>query len=72
VDDPSWDTLIALEGPLADRQCAIAKNHALADFVVALPKCDPIDEPMDASVAMELSSGEATLAGVVALLPSKK
>jgi len=35
--DPSWDTLLALDGKVADRQRAFAKNHPLADFLRALP-----------------------------------
>jgi hypothetical protein len=35
--DPSWDTLLALDGEIADRQRAFAKNHRLADFLIALP-----------------------------------
>jgi len=35
--DPSWDTLLALDGKVADRQRAFAKNHRLADFLLALP-----------------------------------
>lgn len=36
--DHSWDTLVALEGPLTDRQKAYARNHPVGDFVAALPK----------------------------------
>jgi len=36
--DRSWDTLVALEGPLTDRQKAYARNHPIGDFVAALPK----------------------------------
>src|SRR5688500_16044445 len=35
--DRCWDTVVTLEGPLVDRQRAIAANHPLADFVAALP-----------------------------------
>jgi hypothetical protein len=35
--DRSWDTVLVLEGPLRDRQRAIALNHPLGDFVQALP-----------------------------------
>lgn len=35
--DRSWDTLLVLDGTLADRQRAFARNHPLADFVAALP-----------------------------------
>jgi hypothetical protein len=35
--DPSWDTLLALDGEVADRQRAFAKNHPLAKFLLALP-----------------------------------
>src|SRR5262249_39635026 len=35
--DPSWDTLLALDGQVAERQRAFAKNHRLADFLLALP-----------------------------------
>ena len=35
--DPSWDTLLALDGEVAERQRAFAKNHRLADFLLALP-----------------------------------
>ncbi len=35
--DNSWDTSVVLEGPLVDRQNAIAANRPLADFVESLP-----------------------------------
>jgi hypothetical protein len=35
--DRCWDTVIALDGELTDRTNAIAANHALADFIAALP-----------------------------------
>ena len=35
--DPSWDTLLALDGGVVERQRAFAKNHRLADFLLALP-----------------------------------
>ena len=35
--DPSWDTLLALDGEVVDRQRGFAKNHRLADFLLALP-----------------------------------
>ncbi|MHB1422390.1 MAG: phospholipase D family protein [Gemmataceae bacterium] len=35
--DPSWDTMLCLEGPLRDRVNAFAQNHPLGDFVSALP-----------------------------------
>jgi hypothetical protein len=35
--DRCWDTVLALEGLLHDRQNAFAVNHPLADFVKALP-----------------------------------
>ncbi|TMI99580.1 MAG: hypothetical protein E6G97_21950 [Alphaproteobacteria bacterium] len=35
--DPSWDTLLALDGEVVERQRAFAKNHPLAEFLVALP-----------------------------------
>ncbi len=36
--DRSWDTLLVLEGPLAERRKnAFARNHPLARFVAALP-----------------------------------
>jgi len=34
--DPSWDTLLALDGKVEERQRAFAKNHRLADFLLAL------------------------------------
>jgi hypothetical protein len=42
--DPSWDTLLALDGEVVERQRGIAKNHRLADFLLALPglAADPI------------------------------
>jgi hypothetical protein len=36
--DPSWDTLLALDGELVERQRAFAKNRPLANFLLALPK----------------------------------
>ena len=35
--DRSWDTLLTLDGELADRSRAFAANRPLADFVAALP-----------------------------------
>jgi hypothetical protein len=35
--DRCWDTVLALDGELQDRQRAIAVNHPLGDFVEALP-----------------------------------
>jgi hypothetical protein len=35
--DPSWDTLLALDGEVIERQRAFAKSHRLADFLLALP-----------------------------------
>ena len=35
--DRSWDTMLVLEGELADRKLAFGRNHPLADFVAALP-----------------------------------
>jgi len=35
--DRCWDTVVTLEGPLLERQRAIAVNHPLGEFVKALP-----------------------------------
>jgi hypothetical protein len=35
--DQCWDTALALDGELVDRQRAIAVNHPLGEFVAALP-----------------------------------
>jgi hypothetical protein len=35
--DPSWDTVLALNGVLADRTLAFRRNHPLANFLSALP-----------------------------------
>jgi hypothetical protein len=35
--DRCWDTVLALDGVLADRENAIAANHPLGDFIAALP-----------------------------------
>lgn len=35
--DTSWDTVLVLDGELADRRNAFARNHPLGDFVAALP-----------------------------------
>lgn len=35
--DTSWDTVLALEGPLESRTNAFGRNHPLGDFVEALP-----------------------------------
>ena len=35
--DRSWDTVLVLDGDLADRERAFAKNHPLGDFIAALP-----------------------------------
>jgi hypothetical protein len=37
--DRSWDTLLCLEGPLQNRQNAIAANHPLGAFIDLLPDC---------------------------------
>ena len=36
--DRSWDTLLCLDGTVADRNLGISVNHPLADFVSELPK----------------------------------
>ncbi len=36
--DRSWDTMLTLEGELRDRVKAFASNHALGEFIEALPK----------------------------------
>jgi len=36
--DRCWDTAVALDGPLIDRELAISANHPLADFFAELPK----------------------------------
>ena len=33
-----WDAEVALDGPLVDRELAIADNHPLADFIAQLPR----------------------------------
>jgi hypothetical protein len=35
--DRSWDTVLVLDGDLADRARAIARNHPLGDFIAMLP-----------------------------------
>jgi hypothetical protein len=35
--DRSWDTILSIEGDLAERERAFSKNHPLGDFVAALP-----------------------------------
>lgn len=35
--DRSWDVMLALDGQVADRKYAFARNHPLGDFVAALP-----------------------------------
>jgi hypothetical protein len=35
--DRCWDTVVALDGELTDRENAIAANHPLGDFIEALP-----------------------------------
>src|ERR1700733_2706436 len=35
--DRCWDTVVALDGALADRSNAIAANHPLGDIIAALP-----------------------------------
>lgn len=35
--DRSWDTVLALDGLLADRERAFRRNHPLGEFVAALP-----------------------------------
>jgi hypothetical protein len=44
--DPSWDTLLALDGEVVERQRAFAKNHPLAEFLLALPSlaADRLDD----------------------------
>ncbi len=36
--DRSWDNILAIEGPVVDRQRAIAANRPLSDFIRALPE----------------------------------
>jgi len=36
--DRCWDTAVTLDGPLIDRQRAIAANHPLGDFLAHLPE----------------------------------
>jgi hypothetical protein len=36
--DRSWDTALILEGEVADRKTAIARNHPLGDFLAWLPE----------------------------------
>lgn len=36
--DRSWDTLLALDGTVANRQRAISANHPIGDFIEALPE----------------------------------
>lgn len=35
--DTQWDTMVVLDGVLAERRNAFARNHPLGDFVAALP-----------------------------------
>ena len=51
--DKCWDTAVTLEGPLTDRQRAIAANRPLADFVAALPQFAHrgVDETVQTRVA---------------------
>lgn len=39
--DRSWDTVLALEGELKDRQRAFGRNHPLGDFIKTLPTLSP-------------------------------
>jgi hypothetical protein len=43
--DRAWDTLLVLDGELADRKKAIAVNHPLGDFIQALPSMATGDVP---------------------------
>jgi hypothetical protein len=36
--DHSWDTLLVMEGELVERAYAYSRNHAVADFIAALPQ----------------------------------
>lgn len=50
--DRCWDTVVTLEGPLLDRQRAIAVNHPLGDFVAALPtRAKTVSETVRARIA---------------------
>lgn len=39
--DRSWDTMLSLDGELRDRTNAYSSNHALGEFVEALPRMSP-------------------------------
>lgn len=52
--DRSWDTILSLEGDLANRENAFAKNHPLGDFIAILAKLarQQLSVPRGESLAM--------------------
>lgn len=56
--DRSWDTVLALEGEVADRERAYARNHPLADFVAALPGLATAKLPKDAAAGIRIVERE--------------
>jgi len=44
--DRCWDTVVSLDGELADRTLAIAANHPLGDLIGALPKLTGPNRPL--------------------------
>ena len=49
-----WDTVLILEGPVADRRKAIAANHPLADLIAGLPDLclNPLSTKVKGSVRL--------------------
>lgn len=56
--DHSWDTILALEGEVADRQRAYAAHHPLGDFIQALPGLAQSPLPDQARKNIELAQHE--------------
>lgn len=52
--DRSWDTVVVLDGEVADRKVAIAANHPLGEFIEALPRLAL--KPINAERASTVSS----------------
>ncbi|MFP2895507.1 phospholipase D family protein [Corallococcus sp. 4LFB] len=56
--DPSWDTALVLDGPLADRERSFAANRPLADFFRALPSLAVRPPPQRVMDDVALIAGE--------------
>lgn len=65
--DRSWDTLLRLDGQVANRDRAIAANHPLADFIGALPRM--MSQPAQTSLLKSLNKVQEEIRRVRFELP---